>query len=253
MGAIVSKVAIPGYRSNTTENDLRQLGLKTMWLDEASQRDSMPGRGVFVVQYESPMPGKQNVIVFTHGNMEDVSSVVQFCHTFACKIPCVVIAWEYPRYGLDKREDISFEDRITIVAKYIRIHYAALDIIPYGRSLGSTFAIMMAIELKQHARMLILEAPFATILSTVNVNMAKLFKWADICDNLTLLRQLSIPLLVLHGTKDDIVPIGNSKLLLKEYTGHKCLLEISDASHNSVLGIGNNRLLEMYNVYCTML
>ena len=81
------------------------------------------------------------------------------------------------------------------------------------------------------------------------MTVAKALKWADIFDNLRLLEGLSVPLIVLHGTEDNVVPIVNGETLVRKYDGScKVFIRVEGANHNNVLVKGHEKLVDTYKV-----
>lgn len=59
--------------------------------------------------FQSPKKQNSKVIVYLHGNAEDVGSCYDFILKLSITLNCSVIAVEYPGYGLFKSEEASAE------------------------------------------------------------------------------------------------------------------------------------------------
>ena len=53
------------------------------------------------------------------------------------------------------------------------------------------------------------------------------------------------PILVVHGDRDTVVPLGHGRLLYEAAAGPKCLLIVEGAGHDDVPWIGGRRYLEL--------
>jgi hypothetical protein len=116
---------------------------------------------------------------------------------------------------------------------------AAERIIVYGESLGSGIAVQMAIE--RSVRAVILEAPY--------VNMPELaayhYPWTParlvVCDrfaSLSKIGRITVPLLILHGSADRVVPISHARRLRAATGGRAQLVEIPGAGHVDLFECG---------------
>jgi fermentation-respiration switch protein FrsA (DUF1100 family) len=106
-------------------------------------------------------------------------------------------------------------------------------IILWGHSLGSGVAAHMASEGRASA--LILESPFT---AAVDVAAAKYpifpVRWLmkDRFDTLSLVPQIRMPILILHGTHDQLIPYQMSETLASAFGARAVLVPIRGADHN---------------------
>jgi fermentation-respiration switch protein FrsA (DUF1100 family) len=59
--------------------------------------------------------------------------------------------------------------------------------------------------------------------------------------NLGSLREVECPVLVIHGTQDQIVPWSHGRSLFAHAAGPKLALWVEGAGHNDVLGVAGSR------------
>ena len=100
----------------------------------------------------------------------------------------------------------------------------------HGRSLGSGPAVQMAAE--HGAAALILEAPIPSLKPFAASYLAPAFLLSDTWDNLGAASRVKAPTIVIHGTKDEVVPIAWGKELATAL----------DATFVSDSGAGHNDL-----------
>ena len=112
--------------------------------------------------------------------------------------------------------------------------YAMSEIIIYGRSVGTA----VAVELSQHIEpaRVILIAPL-----TSAKEMAKEMGFGflsgiagDAFNSLGKINHLKSPLLVIHGTDDDVIPFSMGKKLFKQYRGEKKFVTIEKGNHDQI-------------------
>lgn len=118
--------------------------------------------------------------------------------------------------------------------------YRERDIILYGESLGAGVALQMATEYPG-IRALILEAPFTTLLDLGEYH----YPWLPVkyllkekYDNLSKIQNVQVPVLFLHGTADQVVPLQYGKTLYDAANYPKTWLQFEGAGHNNIYDYG---------------
>jgi fermentation-respiration switch protein FrsA (DUF1100 family) len=114
---------------------------------------------------------------------------------------------------------------------------AASDIMVVGESLGTGVAVQLAIRRKIGA--LALEAPFTSAADIA----AKLYPWLpvkllmkDRFDSLSRIREVHAPLLVIHGERDELIPLNAGKRLFAAANEPKEMIVVEGGSHGSIFG-----------------
>jgi fermentation-respiration switch protein FrsA (DUF1100 family) len=118
-------------------------------------------------------------------------------------------------------------------------------IVPFGRSLGAAVAVEIA--LRREVRSLIIESAF-----TSTKEMAKSiwlfwpisFLVPPHYDNLSKIPQISVPVLIIHGQQDGIVPFPMGKRLHAAAPMPKHFLPLKGAGHNDTYIIGGSRYFQ---------
>jgi fermentation-respiration switch protein FrsA (DUF1100 family) len=164
--------------------------------------------------------GPAPLLLFTHGNAELASNWIT-----AFDEPRMwgwaVLLIEYPGYGGAPGE--PSERSITDVA-LAAYDWATGDprvdstrVVAYGRSLGGGPAARLAAERPIAA--LILESSFTSVRAFAHGFFAPEFVVRDPFDSLAALRSYRAPLLVLHGSRDEIIPIAHGRALAAAVSG----------------------------------
>src|SRR6202008_4301022 len=122
---------------------------------------------------------------------------------------------EYPGYG--RSTGVTTQQSITaasLAAYDWATQQSGIDpkrIIAYGRSLGGGAACALATQRAVAA--LILESTFTSVRPFAWRFRAPGFLVRDPFDNLAVVRAFKKPLLVLHGTRDEVIPVEHGREL----------------------------------------
>ncbi len=116
---------------------------------------------------------------------------------------------------------------------------AADRIVLYGESLGTGVAVELATRVQSRA--VVLEAPFTSLVDAGARAYPYLpVRWLvhDRYDSLAKIGTLSAPVMVLHGTADDIVPVAMGEAILAAAPEPKRGLFFPGFGHNELIAVG---------------
>lgn len=198
-----------------------------------------------------PNPGARYTILFSHGNAEDLSTLYPFLkllteHGYA------VFAYDYPGYGQStgKPSERGTYQAIDAAYQYMttELNIPADHILLYGRSLGAG----PTIELASHSPCagLILESAFVSAYRVYTYLPLIPF---DKYRNLHKIAAITVPILLIHGTHDSVIPIWHSKKLFAHATSPKQAYWVEGASHNNVLSAAKTAYWQAINHFVTSL
>ena len=110
-------------------------------------------------------------------------------------------------------------------------------IILYGESLGTGVATYIAAAYMPDAKALVLEAPYTSLVDLARprfffVPVDLLMR--DRFDSERRISSVHIPILIIHGRKDSVVPFRYGQRLFAAATGDKFFHEFPDAGHNDL-------------------
>jgi fermentation-respiration switch protein FrsA (DUF1100 family) len=176
-------------------------------------------------------------LLWFHGNGGNLSNRVTNIALLNHYIRTNIFIFDYRGYG--QSEGIPSEQGIyrdgEAAVKYLS---ARNDINPkrmvyFGRSLGASVALEVAI--KKPPAGIILESPFTSIVAMARklygFPLGKLLLTRY--DNESKIRQINLPLLILHGDQDQIVPFEMGRTLFDIANEPKDFYNIRGAGHNN--------------------
>lgn len=197
---------------------------------------SPPGGGAPVAAVWLPSAHPQSpVLLFSHGNGEDLGMVLPLLAEFNRR-GWSVLGYEYPGYGplagpvgeqACHRSAMAAWDWL-IDECGVRPHQIFL----YGRSLGGGPAVELATKVQPGG--MILDGTFT---STFRVVTRFKLMWWDRFNNLSRISRVSCPILIIHGDRDEVVPVWHGQRLFEKARGHKEKLLVRGAGHNNLIEI----------------
>ena len=182
------------------------------------------------------VPNSQGIIYYLKGNSRSIKGWGKFAKDFLSN-GYDFIMFDYRGFGKSsgkRNEQILYSDA-QYVFKWINERYESHQILIYGRSLGSGIAARIASWNKVKA--LVLDSPYYSFYHNIR-------RWGFILPIRFLLRynirtdryisQINCPIYIIHGNRDRLFPISQSKDLVKLSGGKIQLLEIEGAGHNNL-------------------
>ena len=188
------------------------------------------------------------LIIFFHGNGEiasDYDDLAQFYN----QIGITFLVWDYRGYGLSTGTPTAgnlLDDALTVVEKTEDICRAnELDpsrIYVMGRSLGSAAAIEVAAHSPVSMSGMIIESGFSDSVSLLlRLGMPLQYTSDDIngFGNLTKIKKIKIPILIIHGEADTLIPPSDGRKLYEACSSNnKRLVLIPGGRHNDLMSVG---------------
>eukprot|EP00440_Ansanella_granifera_P001155 gb/GFBE01001242.1/.p1 GENE.gb/GFBE01001242.1/~~gb/GFBE01001242.1/.p1 ORF type:complete len:394 (+),score=74.51 gb/GFBE01001242.1/:1-1182(+) len=188
-----------------------------------------------------PAPRAAGVILFCHGNAEDLGMCFPFVRHMRDQFKMNVLAVEYPGYGLLHGVSTSSEAALKEVAltafRFIldELKVAYEQIILFGRSVGSGPTVYLASRFPVGG--LILVAAFASVREAAKSLIGNFVTHVidERFPNIALIGNVSCPTLFIHGEKDSLVPPSHSVALFKQCRARKLLITPPGMEHNTNL------------------
>ncbi len=185
------------------------------------------------LRYE-PITNASHLILYHHGNGEDLghlSSPLPIFHDLGLS----VLTYDYPGYG---RSSGKPSEASVLAAAEAAYRWAVTSggwspdqLIQYGRSIGGGPALHLA-TFDEPPAGVILEAPFLSVFRVVTRIPALV---RDPFPNQRTIRLLNSPLLIIHGTRDQIVPFDHGTKLFQIANPPKRHLWVENGGHNNLM------------------
>jgi abhydrolase domain-containing protein 17 len=184
------------------------------------------------VQY-LPDPDAHFTILYSHGNAEDLGYLQPVFDEMRAA-GFAVLAYDYRGYGRSTGSRPTVRSTIEDATAVYRYAVDELGIPPdrlilHGRSLGSGPTLELAT--RYDAAGVVLESAFVSVLRVVT--RVRLLPF-DHFSNLERVRTLHRPLLVIHGTRDGVIPTWHGRRIHDAAPGPKWAVWVEGAGHNDL-------------------
>ncbi|KAG4922797.1 hypothetical protein JHK86_051610 [Glycine max] len=171
-------------------------------------------RGNSVVAMYIRNPSASLTMLYSHGNAADLGQMYELFSELSLHLRVNLLCYDYSGYGQSSGKPSEHNTYADIEAAYkclVEMYGAKEeDIILYGQSVGSGPTTDLATRLP-NLRAVILHSP---ILSGLRVMYpVKRTYWFDIYKNIDKIPFVNCPVLVIHGTDDDVVDYSHGKQL----------------------------------------
>ena len=186
------------------------------------------------------------VILYFHGNASNLqSSYVNGLGEKLINLKVNFAIFDYPKYGLSTGET----NQKTVLASgqavldFLKSKYTNAPIILWGRSMGCAVATLIAKENHSRISKLMLTSPWDTFWKMVQVksNLSESASRKAVIgnewDTESHAKKITMPVLIHHGTKDEVVPWDMGKNLSGAFAGNDVtFVSIEGGDHNNLLG-----------------
>ncbi len=211
------------------------------------------------------VPGKKtspdtdlHTLLWFHGNAGNINRRLDNIKMIYERVPVNVFIIDYRQYGRSEgkvsEQGTYLDARAALAYLHSRKEINREKIIFFGRSLGSAVAVELA--LNEKCRALILETPFTSILEMGK----KLYPFLPVSlllktkyDSLAKIRNIKVPILVMHGDKDALVPFEHGKRLYDMANEPKEFYTIPGAGHNDTHIVGGDEYFDVIKEFVNKL
>ncbi|OMO69213.1 putative Protein bem46 [Corchorus olitorius] len=171
-------------------------------------------RGTEIVAIYIRHPMATSTLLYSHGNAADLGQMYELFIELSIHLRVNLMGYDYSGYGQSSGKPSEQNTYADIEAAYkcLEESYGTKqeDIILYGQSVGSGPTLDLAARLPQ-LRAVVLHSP---ILSGLRVMYpVKRTYWFDIYKNIDKIPLVNCPVLIIHGTSDEVVDCSHGKQL----------------------------------------
>lgn len=200
-------------------------------------------------------PANRPVVLWCHGNAGNIINRLDNLR-FLVRTGLSVFLFDYRGYGRSQpirpSEDGLYQDAFGAYTYLTRQRMIRPErIIVFGRSLGASVAAEVTVQ--KPAAGLILESSFPSVEAVAKFHYGGLpvhwllgaeFRLIDRLPNLTL------PKLIVHGDKDDIIPIELGRQVFETARSPKLFYVIPGADHNNTYQVGGAAYFKRFSEFC---
>lgn len=199
-----------------------------------------------------PNPEARYTLLYSHGNAEDLGDLGPFLEALR-RAGFSVMAYDYRGYGLSTGRPSERSAYRDGAAAYAHLT-GALGVPPervvlHGRSLGGGVAAALA-EREPGVAGLVLESTFTSIFG-VSPGV-RLFPF-DKFPSRARLARVRRPVLVIHGTADEVIPFAHGQRLFAAVRGPRQALWVEGAGHNDLAVVAGARYTEALERFARLL
>ncbi|KAF5748007.1 Alpha/beta-Hydrolases superfamily protein isoform 1 [Tripterygium wilfordii] len=224
MGGVTSSIAAkfaffppnpPSYRVEADESCGGRL-----YIPEVPRRDNVDvlklrtRRNNEIVAVHIKHPKASATLLYSHGNAADLGQMFELFVELSNRLRVNLMGYDYSGYGQSTGKPTEYNTYADIDAVYkcLTEQYGVKDeqLILYGQSVGSGPTVDLASRLPD-LRAVVLHSP---ILSGMRVlyPLKRTF-WFDIYKNIDKICMVKCPVLIIHGTADEVVDCSHGKQL----------------------------------------
>ncbi|MCD4686656.1 MAG: alpha/beta hydrolase [Anaerolineae bacterium] len=232
-------------------------------------RPARPGGSLLANTYDGTLPVGDDVVLgyrlyahqpdtpvllYFHGNGEIASDHDFFADEYR-RIGLSLLVVDYRGYGWSTGTPkvstllSDVEDIMTALPDLLRrVGLTDQTLLVMGRSLGSAPAIHAAYTYPDRCKGLIIESGFSRAVRLLGrLGLPKIItdRLADPVGNDRKMAEIDLPLLVIHGERDMLLPVTNGQELYDASPAtYKRILRVQGAGHNDLLMFGMRRYFE---------
>ena len=191
-----------------------------------------------------PNPDATYVLLYSHGNAEDLGHTLPLMRAFRDR-GFAVVTYDYPGYGLSRdekgepTEKGAYRSALSVYGCVTgTLKFPPERVIIVGRSVGAGPATFLAQNVESAG--LVLISPFVSAFRVVTKYPILPF---DKFKNLKRIAKVDEPLLVIHGTDDGVIPCWHGKKIYAAASNPKRALWLHGVGHNNLFSLKGKEVL----------
>jgi fermentation-respiration switch protein FrsA (DUF1100 family) len=234
------------YVPDTSPPDLASLGLPAVKAVSLTTADDLS-----LLAWWLPPRGAAPVVIYCHGNGGNIGGRGYRLQRLA-REGFGVLMLEYRGYGGNpghpSEEGLYADGRAAL--KFLDAQGIAPERrVLYGESLGTGVAVHLASE--QAVGALVLEAPYTNLGDVGAAHFPAILVrlvLRDRFDSLSQIKSVRAPVLIMHGERDQVIPVGLGRTLYTAANPPKEVWYVAQGNHNDLAGYGAlERAIEFIN------
>lgn len=183
--------------------------------------------------YKAPKE-KQPTLLYLHGNAGHIGNRMFLArHLITAGLGILLV--EYRGYGGNKGKptEQGFYTDARAAMRFLERRGISSRLVLYGESLGTGVAVKMATEFSTCA--LVLQSPYTSLFAVARFHYPWIFiPPSDRFDSLALIASLKVPILILHGKQDPIIPFKQGLELYSHANEPKIFIALNNKGHSNL-------------------
>ncbi|WP_420590432.1 alpha/beta hydrolase [Bacterioplanoides sp.] len=206
------------------------------WLPGQSPDKHLPGQPL--AEDNEQQAASDLVVLFLHGNAENVSSHVRNVEWLP-PLGVSVFALDYRGFGASQGEALmpSVLQDVEAAAIWLKTHFPDKKLVVLGQSMGAALAVnfVAAAQDRYQIQALVLDAPFAGFPQIARSALTSTwlgwifvpFTWLIPADwnPVDKASKITIPTLVMHSPYDQVIPYEQGQAVFQQLGGERCWLD----------------------------
>jgi len=186
-----------------------------------------------------PFEGSPRIFVVSHGNAGNIGdrwAMGEYLHN---EFQSTVFMYDYRGYGRSQGQptESGLYSDLRGATRYVRSRgFAAEHIYLVGQSLGT--AVTLDVASQEQVAGILLEAPFPSVSALARAYTFSVpfdYFWTSRFDSLSKLRSIRVPVAVVHGTKDPLIPFALGQQVFDAAHEPKRLFAVEAEIHEGAL------------------
>ncbi len=190
------------------------------------------------------VPGPRPInLLWLHGNAGNVSHRLQQLRLLHEHLGASILLFDYRGYGNSEASPseagLYLDGEAAVTYLRSRGDVGTQPLVLFGQSLGANVAVEVARRTGPDG--VVLEAPFPSLAYLARLHYPYVPVWPLLTgkyDAQARIREIAVPLLVVHGDRDDIVPLEAGKTVFEAAPGPKEFHVVKGAGHNDPFVVG---------------
>jgi len=179
-------------------------------------------------------PNARYTILHSHGNAVDLGAISSFYMGLGSNINCNIFSYDYSGYGASsgRPSEKNLYADIEAAWNFLRTKYGVSpeNIILYGQSIGTVPTVDLASKHEVGAVVL-----HSALMSGIRILVKTKRTWCfDAFPSIDKIPKVSSPVLVIHGTEDDVIDFSHGLAIYEKCPRAVEPLWVEGAGHNDV-------------------
>ncbi|KFQ44699.1 Alpha/beta hydrolase domain-containing protein 17A, partial [Nestor notabilis] len=167
-------------------------------------------------------------VLFSHGNAVDLGQMSSFYIGLGTRINCNIFSYDYSGYGVSTGKPSERNLYSDIDAAY---GISPENIILYGQSIGTVPTVDLASRYECAA--IVLHSPLTSGMRVAFPETKKTY-WFDAFPNIEKISKITSPVLIIHGTEDEVIDFSHGLALFERCPKAVEPLWVDGAGHNDI-------------------